>query len=723
MTRVAWPSTRAALRLLLVTACLLWAHRSAAAWFEVIGPGVYRFAPGEGLPAGYVPTPAFVTPPVPWSEGAAAPPATVPVFSDSSGRQVVTVPIDPGTSLYGLGEAGGRLLRNGQIVTGWNTDAYGYGVDESPLYQTHPWVLAVRADGTAWGLLADTSWRIVFDLRAGLRVTADGPPWPVVLFEGASPRDVLQSLARFTGTAPLPPLWALGYHQCRFSYDSEARARAVAEGFRSRKIPCDVLWLDIDYMNGYRCFTFDPARFPDPARLDRGLDSLGFHTVWMIDCGIKKEAGYPVYDSGEAGDHWVLGPGGRPFVGSVWPGPCVFPDFLNAGARAWWSHLYRDFMSVGIDGVWNDMNEPSVFNVPEKTMPSNAWHDADPELGGPGPHARYHNLYGMEMARATREGIEMCRPGVRPFVLTRAGFLGSHRYAATWTGDNSSTWEHLAASVPMVLSLGLSGQPFSGPDIGGYKDPGDDRLFARWIGLGAFLPFARGHTAKGNPDKEPWAFGDRVERVGRAALQARYRLLPYLYTLFEESHRTGLPVMRPLFFADPVDPGLRGEDEAFLLGDGLLVQPNLRHPGGAGGPRLPGRWREWAPLAAWNDRALRDDLPRLFVAPGAIVAVGPVKEFVGQVVADELELVVSLDAAGQATGRIYEDAGDGPVNGPADFRVTVFRAARHGDEVDVTIDRGAGGGARPWPAGRRVQVTVLAAPGEKAPARVRSRID
>ena len=443
----------------------------------------------------------------------------------------------------------------------------------------------------------------------------------------------------------------------------------------------------------------------------------------MIDCGIKAEPGYPVFESGEAGDHWVIGSGGRSFRGNVWPGSCVFPDFLRRETRAWWGGLYRDFLATGIDGVWNDMNEPAVFDTPTKTLPENAWHRADPELGGPGAHARYHNLYGMEMARATFEGLRKWRPDRRPFVLTRAGFLGSQRYAATWTGDNSATWEHLAESVPMVLNLGLSGQPMAGPDIGGFRGDGDGDLFARWMGLGAFLPFARGHTEKGSRDKEPWAFDERVERVCRTALEARSRLLPYLYTLFEEAHRTGMPVGRPLFLADPADLRLRAADGSFLLGDGLLVEPRLRRERSSPGPRPAGLWREWSPRPDWNDTKLRDDLPRLFVAPGAILPVGPVQQFAGEASLVEVELVVSLDAGGRASGRLYEDSGDGVPAGPADTRVTVFRAERRGNEVRVAIDRGAGEGNWPVPAGRRYRVIVLVAPGEKKPARVISPLD
>lgn len=638
-------------------------------------------------------------------------PAPTPRLSTFNDQQTVEIPAEAGTSYYGLGMAGGALLRNGTIVEGWNSDIYGYPVGTSPLYQTHPWLLALRADGTAWGLLADTTWRVRFDLTDGVRITAEGPPFPVEVFDGATPTEVLTKLAARIGGFPMPPRWALGYHQCRWSYTPESRVREIAAEFRRRRIPCDVLWLDIDYMHGFRCFTFDSTTFPDPAALNRDLHAQGFHAVWMIDPGIKQEPGYPVYDSGTAGNHWVLDGAGAPAVGSVWAGPSVFPDFTRKETRAWWAGLYRDFLATGIDGVWNDMNEPSVFDSPNKTLPPDAWHRADEELGGPGPHARYHNVYGMLMARATREGFLAARPERRPFVLTRAGFLGSQRYAATWTGDNTATWPHLEESVPMVLSLGLSGQPFAGPDIGGFKGRGDGTLFARWMGLGAFLPFARGHTAKDNGDKEPWSFGPEVESVCRTALEGRYRLLPQLYTLFYEAATSGLPVARPVAFADPADPGLRAEDDAFLLGSDLLVIPQLDPTVRRSPARPRGVWRRLELRPGWYAPPLAADLPEIQVRAGAIITLGPVREFVGEEPVAELELVVALDARGEARGLLYDDRGDGAVNG----RTTEFTARRSGDTLRLTAREVAGAGAPPRP---RYRVTLLTSPGERPPSRI-----
>lgn len=707
---------------------------SALVWQTYSDGSVYRFFPDGVSTADYVPSPAFLFPCLPdtgrsdgprrwrspdpaqagdeclrgsWTTGTGpCPGRTVPSFGDFNDHEIVTLPVAPGTSLYGLGEAGGPLLRNGTIVECWNSDIYGYAVGSSPLYQSHPWLLGVRADGTAFGLLVDTSARCTFDLTDGIRVTIDGPPAAVVTIERGEPLQVLWALADLTGHMPMPPRWALGYHQCRWSYTPDTRVREVAAEFRRRHIPCDVLWLDIDYMDGFRCFTFNPTTFPDPAALNADLHAQGFHSVWMIDCGIKKDPGYSVYDSGTAGNHWVQDAAGQPVVGSVWPGPCVFPDFTRAETRAWWAGLYKDFLGKGVDGVWNDMNEPSVFDSPNKTLPLDARHRADADLGGPGNHARYHNVYGMQMARATRQGF-LAAGRAEPFVLTRAGFLGSQRYAATWTGDNTADWPHLAESVPMVLSLGLSGQPFAGPDIGGFKDRGDGALFARWMGLGAFLPFARGHTARQNGDKEPWSFGPEVEATCRLALEARYRLLPYLESVFSRAHRTGVPVVRPLFFAEPANAALRAEDQAFLLGDDLLVVPQVAETARHTPPALQGLWRELTPRPGWSERAATGELPRLFVRPGRIVPLAPVKEWVGQEKPADVEFVIALDKHGMAMNDFTSrDCHDGRTG-------LLVSACRNGSVVEVAIE-----GEDDCPAWAGAHFTVLTAPGESPPKRI-----
>jgi alpha-glucosidase len=648
--------------------------------------GIARFVEKGVKPESFAPSIALARVPKTTDAAPTDIKATPLFWKDKAGKFCVRVDIDAGTSLYGTGEIAGPLLRNGRKTVCWNTDAYGYTEENASLYQSHPWVLAVRADGSAFGVLADTTWRCEIDLtgaekgeKAGGSIVfrGEGAGYPVYVIDRASPQEVMTGLAELIGTMPMPPRWAIGYHQCRYSYNPDSRVREIAQNFRDRKIPCDVIWFDIDYMDGYRIFTVDKSQFPDPKKLNDDLGKQGFHRIWMIDPGVKAEPGYSVYDQMTSKDLAVKNAKGEVYKGEVWPGWCVYPDYTRYDVRQWWSGLYKNFIDMGVSGVWNDMNEPAVFNVKSKTMPEDNLHKGGPwdtrvwmgkseedkstQILPPGPHLKYHNVYGTLMAKGTFEGILAAAPTKRPFVLTRAGYIGSQRYAATWTGDNSAEWKDLEASVSMVANLGLSGQPFCGPDIGGFNGNGDAKLYARWIGVGALLPFSRGHTGKGNINKEPWAFGPEVEQTARFALERRYRLLPYLYTLFAAAQQTGMPVLRPVFFADPKDPALRSEDDAFLLGSDLLVVPKLT-PERDRTPALPkGIWNE----VQLVEEGVHPDLPRLYVRGGSIIPVGPILQYSGDTSGREKEkappmtLLISLDEGGSAMGKLYEDDGDG----------------------------------------------------------------
>jgi alpha-glucosidase len=351
---------------------------------ESIGPGIVRFhadteASEQRLPslALEFPRPALGPAPIDF--------AVEVQFRRVHNRFAASIEIKEGTSLYGTGEVAGPLLRDGKRTVAWNTDNYAYNINSESLYQSHPWVLAVRPDGTSFGVLADTSYRCLMDLKGSILFVADGPRFPVIVIDRESPQAVLQGLAELTGTMEMPPLWALGYHQCRYSYTPDERVLEVAEEFRKRSIPCDVIWLDIDYMDSYRSFTFSPWDFPDPRGLHNKLHAQGFHTVAIIDPGIAQAPGYHVYDSGQVIDAWVRNRNNQVFTGNVWPGLCVFPDFTRADVRRWWAGLYPFFLTSGVDGIWNDMNEPAVFNVDGHTMPTTNLHRADPDLGGPLP--------------------------------------------------------------------------------------------------------------------------------------------------------------------------------------------------------------------------------------------------------------------------------------------------------------------------------------------------
>ncbi|WPR76057.1 TIM-barrel domain-containing protein [Algoriphagus sp. NG3] len=577
----------------------------------------------------------------------------VPEFSEKDGKNITRIAIEDGTDLYGTGEVLGGLSNNGKTVQLWNTDNYAYKREDGrQLYQSHPWVMAVRKDGSAYGILIDNTWKQKITLTNPIVIESDGPASRIIVIERESPQELVMTLAELTGTMEMPPLWALGFQQSRYSYTPDSRVKEIASEFRKRKLPIDVIWMDINYMQNYKVFTFDSLAFPNPAEVNDFLHAHDFKSVWMIDPGIKKEPGYFVYDQGTAGDHWIKTSRGTEYNGEVWPGICAFPDFTRPATRTWWSGLYTDFMATGIDGVWNDMNEPAVFNTPEATMPEDNLHSGGDELPAD-IHRRYHNVYGMLMVKASRDGILAANPDKRPFVLSRANFMGGQRYAATWTGDNSSTWEHFKMATPMVLNLGLSGQPFSGPDLGGYSGSPDEELLAHWTTVGVFYPFSRNHTEANTNDQEPWALGKKVEDISRVALERRYRLMPYLYSLFYEASQTGLPIMRPVYFADVKDTTLRKEDEAFLWGDDLLIVPKWSK-----NPSLPkGSWRSVSVVG--EDSENDPYQPDIKLRGGAIVPMGQIIQSTVEYKLDSVTLMVSLDENMQANGDLYSDEGDG----------------------------------------------------------------
>jgi alpha-glucosidase len=493
-----------------------------------------------------------------------------------------TMPVDE--HYFGLGDKAGTFDRRNQAYTLWNTDI---GTQESidPIYKSVPFFLGIGA-GQSYGLFLDNTWRTWFDFgkqaRDAYSFGAEGGPLDYYVIYGPAPKQVVEGYAYLTGTHPLPPLWALGFQQCRYSYTPESQLREIADRLRADKIPSDVVYLDIDYQDRNRPFTVNPQTFPNFPGLVSDLRKQHFHLVTITDLHIAHapNQGYTPYDSGEAGNHFVKKADGSEFVGIVWPGPAVFPDFTRAQTRDWWGGLYKEFVQNGVAGFWNDMNEPAVFDGPGKTMPLDNIH----RIEEPGfatrtaTHSEIHNIVGLENARATYEGLLKLRPDERPFVLTRATFAGGQRYGFTWTGDNSSTWNHLRLATQQLLNLGLSGISFVGDDIGGFNGSPEPDLLTRWVEVGAFNPLFRDHTTKGSLMQEVWVHGPEHEAIRRRYIETRYRLLPYIYTLADESSRTGLPMVRPIFlefpevFAPPSN-GFGNLDTEFLLGASLLVAP------------------------------------------------------------------------------------------------------------------------------------------------------
>lgn len=637
-------------RIVFTIALSIFAVISMAQQAYMVGKDIALFYPPSYEPEQHTPSPIFLTDLIP--QGIVNADWEIrPMYGCDEGQCTVTIPLEEGIDLYGTGEVAGPLRRNGQEVTFWNKDNYGYLAEGGTrLYQSHPWVLGIRKNGTAFGIIADNTWRATLQTDdRQICFKSEGPAFRVLVIEREDPAGVMRELAHLTGYMELPALWTLGHHQCRYSYNPDTRVKEIADSLRLERIPTDVIWMDIDYMDKFKVFTFDPVQFSDPKVLNDYLHARNFKSVYMIDPGVKVEKGYFVDDQGTAGNYWVKNRDGSDFVGRVWPGNCHFPDFTRPEVRLWWATLYKDYVATGIDGVWNDMNEPSVFEGVDGSMPADNLHQ-----GGDGfpaaSHLRYHNLYGYFMVKASREGNLLAQPNKRPFVLSRSNFLGGQRYAATWTGDNMACWEHLQQSIPMTLNLSLSGQPFNGPDLGGFGADTDAELLAHWVATDVYFPFVRNHAAKGTIQQEPWSFGKRVEDIYRTAVERRYRLLPYIYTLFEEAATQGLPVMRPAFWADFHDLRLRSEQEAFMLGDNLYIIP---------------RWAKDAvfPQGDWDPLQLeeKDDLYQAIVCQraGSIIPLANLYQNTVEYCTDSLTLLVNPAIDGTAIGTLYEDDGDG----------------------------------------------------------------
>jgi alpha-glucosidase len=602
-----------------------------------------------------------------------------PLAFDAASGAVETSKLRPVSEFYyGFGEVPLPLSRAQQHLAFWNTDAGNYPPGSGPIYQTIPFFIAAH-DGRSYGVFSDNTWRSYFEMGASdpSRYTfgAAGGDLDYYVFTGGAertPANVLRDYTALTGRGALPPLWALGYQQSRYSYTPQAKVEEIARTFREKKIPADVIYLDIDYMDGYRIFTWSPTNFPDARRMLSTLHDEGFHAVTIVDPGVKVDDGYAVYRGGRDRNLYIRDAAGGELHARVWPGVCAFPDFTNPAARDWWGGLYAKSLGEGVDGFWNDMNEPATFPPEGSTAPVSMF-DAGKTFaldakfagdGDPGTHARYHNVFGMQMARATNEGLRKLRPAQRPLVLTRAGYAGIQRYAAVWTGDNIASWEHLALTVPMLTNLSVSGVPFVGADVGGFNGTPSAELYTRWLQAAVLTPFLRTHSAIDTEPREPWSWGGDYERINQATIELRYRLLPYIYSLFARSESDGTPPLRPLWFEFPGDAQTALVDDEYLVGSDLLVAPVLQQgstkrriyfPHGASwidwwdGSRHDGGTSEFvaAPLSR---------LP-LFVRAGASVPTEPVIQHTGEAKNVPLTVVVALGAKGSS--RIYEDAGDG----------------------------------------------------------------
>ncbi|MFH4969292.1 glycoside hydrolase family 31 protein [Gaetbulibacter sp. M240] len=571
-----------------------------------------------------------------------------------------------GESYYGLGDKPVDNNLKGKRFENWVTDSYAYGKDTDPIYKAIPFYTALHHK-KAYGIFFDNTFRSFFDFCQERRnITsfwAQGGEMNYYFIYGPEMSEVVANYTDLTGKPhELPALWTLGYHQCKWSYYPESKVKDIAKKFRDLKIPCDAIYLDIDYMEGFRCFTWNKEYFPDPKRMVKELREDGFKTIVIIDPGIKIDHDYEVFKEALENDYFCKRADGPYMKGKVWPGECYFPDFTNPEVRDWWSDLFRELVEeIGVKGVWNDMNEPAVMEVPGKTFPNDVRHDYE---GNPCSHRKAHNIYGMQMARATYQGLKKFSYPKRPFVITRAAYSGTQRYTSSWTGDNVATWEHLSIANLQAQRMCMSGFSFIGSDIGGFAEQPNGELYARWIQLGVFHPFCRTHSSGDHGDQEPWAFGENITNVVRKFIELRYQLLPYLYTAFWRYAEEGIPILKSLVLYDQHDSHTHYRNDEFIFGEKILACP-INEPN-AKGRRMyfpMGDWYNWwtdelvtGGQELWVDADL-DSMP-VFVKAGAMIPKYPVQQYVGEKEIEELTIDVYFKE-GKEASQVYEDAHDG----------------------------------------------------------------
>jgi alpha-glucosidase len=611
---------------------------------------------------------------------------------------------------YGLGEKAARLDKRRNSFVNWNSDTPGYLEGRDPIYQTIPFYTGLQ-DGRAYGIFFDNSYRSYFDFAKSSQQRvwfgAEGGELNYYFFYGPSLKKILNRYADLTGHMPLPPLWALGNQQSRWSYYPDTIVEEVVNEYRKRDLPLDVLHLDIDYMQGYRVFTWDRERFPNPKALSEKLGRQGVKLVTIVDPGVKyqpvaksaaqvtsttpelepQQQRYYVFDSGLEKNYFQRRRNGDLFIPRVWPGESVFVDFTLPAAREWWGSLHRAYTDNGIAGIWNDMNEPADF---VDQTGKNQIDVVSYDEGEKSTHAKNRNVFALLMARATYEGLERLRPNQRPYVITRAAYAGIQRYSTMWTGDTNSTWDALALNIPMFTTLGLSGEPFVGSDIGGFIGRGNGELLVRAYQVSFLAPFCRNHKVIDGYDQEPWRFGQYYEDIIRKYLKLRYQLLPFLYTTLEEAHQTGAPLFRPLVLNYQDDPNTYNLDDEFMIGNDLLLAPILKADVTRRLVYLPkGTWYDyWTNRKYSGGTMIAADAPLetvpMFVRAGAIIPSGPEMKYVGEKPTDPVTFNVYPDDKGFASGTLYEDDGVSPAYKQNSFRRTTVDAKRLGPGYVVT---------------------------------------
>ncbi len=566
--------------------------------------------------------------------------------------------LDAKDCIYGLGDKTGVLNKREYEYEMWNSDIPDPQEDNfKSLYKSIPFFLLLK-EKTCCGFFFDNHYKTFFNLGKEcpdyLVFGAVEGNLDYYFIGGRNMKEVVGNYTFLTGRAPMQQMWTLGYHQSRWGYRTEEEIREIAQKLRNCDLPCDCIHFDIDYMDHYKVFTWNPDTYKDGRQVISDFKEMGIKAVTIIDPGVKLEKDYYVYEEGVKEGYFATTPEGEIYVNEVWPGDAVFPDFGDAKVRSWWAEKQKFLIELGVAGVWNDMNEPASFRGP---LPDDVVFTDEDQ---PAPHKAIHNIYGHNMAKATYEGWKEYS-GKRPFVITRACYSGSQKYTTGWTGDNHSIWAHIRMAIPQLCNLGLSGLSFVGTDVGGFGSDSTPELFARWIQLGCFSPLFRNHCAVGCRMQEPWQFGEEVLSISRKYMNLRYELLPYIYDLMHECEQTGLPVMRPLVLEYPEDEQVRNRNDEFLLGGRVLVSPVVEQGAREKLVYLPeGVWYDY-----WTGEALEGgqshirkaplDTCPIFVKAGAVIPKYPVRTHVGK---EKDELLILEVYPGEGVYTHYQDNGE-----------------------------------------------------------------
>lgn len=585
---------------------------------------------------------------------------------------------------YGLGDKTGFLDKKHYDYEMWNSDLPQAHTDAfKALYKSVPFFITLR-ENCVYGLFFDNTYKSFFNMAKEnekyFYFGANEGNLDYYFIYGAAMKEVVQNYTYLTGRTPLPQLWTLGYHQSRWGYETKEEILALAKKYRECEIPCDTIHFDIDYMDGYRVFTWNEEDFGKPGEIIKQIADMGFKTVTIIDPGVKKDENYTKYKEGIAGDYFAKTPEGEVYVNAVWPGEAVYPDFGDPKVRSWWANNHKYLLELGVRGIWNDMNEPASFNgeLPQDVV----FTDEDRKAN----HAKMHNVYGHLMSKATYEGLKELDKK-RPFVITRACYAGSQKYATFWTGDNQSLWAHLAMAIPQMCNMGLSGLSFIGTDVGGFGADTTGELLARWVQVGCFSPLFRNHSAKGTIQQEPWVFGDEVLSIYKKYVELRYRLLPYLYDLFYEEEKTGIPIIRPLVLHYEEDKETHEMNGEFLFGDSMLVAPVVEQGATKKIVYLPkGDWYDYdtKEKISGNKYFLKDaplSVCPIYVKAGSILPNFLPMHYVGEIELDTLVLDVY-----PGTGEYLHYQDNGEDFAYRDGEYNLYRFAQKDGMLTITLE-------------------------------------